>query len=59
MYNIKWSGKPAFWKTVNGMLEDAMEKSIELLPTFFISSSVKYLAGEPYEGATYVDGDFV
>ena len=59
MYNIKWSGKPAFWKTVNGMLEDAMTRSVEQLTSFFISTSVKYLAGEPYENATYADGEFI
>ena len=54
MYNIEWTKTPAFWKIANNMANQAMELSVELLAAFFLNSSVRYLAGEPYEGATRV-----
>ena len=59
MYNVKWSGTPSFWKTVDGMLHDAMKKSVERITAYFLNSSVKFLAGPPYEDATIVDGEWV
>ena len=56
MFNIVWSGKPAFWKKVDSLLREGIVTSTEKLLAFFLESSVKYLAGPPYEDATLVDG---
>ena len=58
MYNIEWTKTPVLWKVANNMAHQAMELSVELIAAFFLSSSVKYLQGEPYEGATRVDGAY-
>ena len=59
MYNIEWTKKPALWKVANNLGHKAMAFSVEVLSDFFISSSVKYLAGEPYEDPTVVNRAYV
>ena len=58
MYNIERTKTPVLWKVANNMAHQAMELSVELIAAFFLSSSVKYLQGEPYEDATRVDGAY-
>ena len=59
MYNVEWTKKPALWKVADNLSHKAMKFSVDVLSDFFVSSSVKYLEGEPYEGRTKEGRAFV
>lgn len=59
MYKIEWTKTPALWKVADNLSHKAMAFSVDVLQDHFVSSSVKYLEGEPYRDPTVVNRAYV